>query len=177
MSDNNLPATTDPAPPVLTTEEVPTSPKKKLGGKKLIPIILGLSLLVGGIVAGVALVKQQQDIRDRAAPPTDEASCKGCSPAGYTWVWKNGECKATEARCGPTPIHAVPTPGAQTYCSGNTCDVTDDFPGCYINHYLSDNRNDQTITDILYKRAVPKSSLGARNCGAEQIDVSCNNES
>lgn len=43
-------------------------PKKKFGGK-MIATILGLLVLVGSLGAGIVLVKQQQDIREKAAYP------------------------------------------------------------------------------------------------------------
>jgi hypothetical protein len=45
----------------------PSTPKKKFGGKKVIATILGVLVLIGGLGAGVILVQQQQDIRQRAA--------------------------------------------------------------------------------------------------------------
>jgi hypothetical protein len=60
-------------------EEPPTSPSKpklKLGKGKVIATILGILLLVGGVGAGIVLVQQQQDIREKAAE-----SCK-CDRSG-----------------------------------------------------------------------------------------------
>ncbi|MCL4382872.1 hypothetical protein M1545_03720 [Patescibacteria group bacterium] len=48
-------------PPVITA-----TPKKTRRGGRVIATILGLLLLVGGISAGVTLVRQQQDIREKA---------------------------------------------------------------------------------------------------------------
>lgn len=87
-------------PPVVTTPK----PKRKFGGKKIVATILGLLLLVGGIGAGVILVQNQQDIRNRA----------GSCTVGYTGT--TGECRngktcrtyrfsdcTTEVRCdGPS---------------------------------------------------------------------------
>jgi hypothetical protein len=50
-------------------------PKKKLGGKKMVATILGILLLVGGLAAGVILVRQQQEIREKAS----SRACKICS--------------------------------------------------------------------------------------------------
>lgn len=50
--------------PVITTS---TTPKKKFAGGKVIATILGLFLLIGGVGAGVMLVGQNQDIRERAS--------------------------------------------------------------------------------------------------------------
>jgi hypothetical protein len=55
-------ATGPDLPPVIS----PPPAKKKFVGKKFIATILGILILVGGLGAGVVLVKQQQDIRERA---------------------------------------------------------------------------------------------------------------
>jgi len=52
-----------------------TTPKKKFAGGRVIATILGLLLLVGGLGAGTYLVKQNQDIREKAA-------IRECFPAG-----------------------------------------------------------------------------------------------
>lgn len=49
-------------PPIISSDE---KPKKKFGGKT-IATILGILILVGGVGTGVILVKQQQDIREKA---------------------------------------------------------------------------------------------------------------
>jgi len=36
--------------------------------KKILVTILGLLLLIGGVAAGVFLIQQQQEIREKAAP-------------------------------------------------------------------------------------------------------------
>ena len=51
------------------------TPKKKFAGGKIIATILGLFLLVGGIGAGVFLVGQNQDIRERAGGCRDDSDC------------------------------------------------------------------------------------------------------
>lgn len=65
--------TDDIVQPVITSSQ----PKKKFaGGKgKIIATILGIFLLVGGVGAGIVLVNQQQDVRERAddpLPPDDD---------------------------------------------------------------------------------------------------------
>ncbi len=70
-------------PPVVT----PISPKKKFGGGKVIATILGLLILVGGLGAGVILIKQQQDIREKAAGPGQD-----CKVSGYS-----GTCSTLSA--------------------------------------------------------------------------------
>ncbi|MFH1971539.1 MAG: hypothetical protein ABIJ05_04115 [Patescibacteria group bacterium] len=56
-------------PPVIPND---SNPKKKFGGKT-IATILGILVLVGAIGAGVILINQQQDIREKAA------GCTNCS--------------------------------------------------------------------------------------------------
>ncbi len=69
-SDSGSAAPSFDIPPVVT----PTSPKKKFGGKRVIATILGLLVLVGGVGAGIVLVRQQQDIREKAAGPGQSCS-------------------------------------------------------------------------------------------------------
>ncbi|MGB6838774.1 MAG: hypothetical protein WBD86_02415 [Microgenomates group bacterium] len=73
QQDNGAPADSSvdtDIPPVITTAG---APKRKFG-KKTIATILGVLFLVGGIGAGVILVQQQQDIREKAA---GGAECAG----------------------------------------------------------------------------------------------------
>ena len=76
-------------PPVIT----PSQPKKKFGGKRVIATILGLLVLVGGLGAGVILLRQQQDIREKAAGGTCAGRCVvatvGCNSATET---QSGTC-------------------------------------------------------------------------------------
>lgn len=158
--------------------------------------VILLAIFTGGLAVVVFLTSQKLKQEEPVAPTvpqvapeaaqpgtcgsfTEKSSCDsaGCT-GGFTCKWNNqqGACKKTETRCSPPPQEGAPDPGTKDYCSGITCDV-EGVAGCYINHYGSDNRNDQTITDRLLAGPVQKSSLGLRNCGAEQIDVSCNNES
>ena len=68
-------------PPVIT----PGQPNKKFGGKRVIATILGLLVLVGGLGAGVILVQQQQDIREKAAAGNlCKAEEGSCVPDNYT---------------------------------------------------------------------------------------------
>ncbi|TEU02744.1 hypothetical protein E3I18_00430, partial [Candidatus Woesebacteria bacterium] len=63
-------------PPVITTGE---KPKGKVG-KKVIATILGILFLVGGVSAGVILVQQQQDIREKAAVINGNGGGGGTTP-------------------------------------------------------------------------------------------------
>ncbi len=76
-----------------------TSPPKTSGGKKWgskrIATILGVFLLVGGVAAGVLLIQQNQDIRERAAgdwcnPPPPDRQLSVCSPEGATACGADG---------------------------------------------------------------------------------------
>ena len=62
-------------PPVITTSG---GGGKKPVGKKMIATILGVLVLVGGIGAGVILVQNQQDIREKAA-----GGCNGVAVGDY----------------------------------------------------------------------------------------------
>jgi hypothetical protein len=74
-------------PAIVTT----TTQKKKFAGGKIIATILGLFLLVGGIGAGVYLVGQNQDIREKAGSCSPGCGAGmmcdgdgGCVPRGTT---------------------------------------------------------------------------------------------
>jgi|GEM_PF-2530691 len=102
-------------PPVITIDK----PKRKFGGKT-IATILGILVLVGGIGAGVILVKQQQDIREKAKEPTP---CKICSngkcissgAANCDSRWN--EC-SVDINCGGSTSTPTPSSGCS---SGSTC--------------------------------------------------------
>ncbi|MDP3918199.1 MAG: hypothetical protein Q8Q30_03435, partial [Candidatus Woesebacteria bacterium] len=51
------------------------TPKKKFAGGKIIATILGLFLLIGGVGAGVYLVQQNQDIREKAGGCRNDGDC------------------------------------------------------------------------------------------------------
>ena len=113
-------------PPVIT----PGQPNKKFGGKRVIATILGLLVLVGGLGAGVILVRQQQDIREKAA-----GTCyQDCLADGNT----PSECRAAcpTTTCTPGQSKNCTTgescPGKQ-YCSssnqwGPCLDIADNCP-------------------------------------------------
>lgn len=67
--------------PPMVTNGGPTT-KKKFGGGKFIPTILGLLILTGAVSAGAYLVKQNQDIREKAYIPCEEECDTGyhCNP-------------------------------------------------------------------------------------------------
>lgn len=82
------PGPTDTSPNFDLPPVVGPPPRKKFGGKRVISTILGLLLLIGGVGAGVTLVKQNQDIGERAA----------CSPA------ECNDSKNPDAKCGSGEI-------------------------------------------------------------------------
>ena len=111
-------------PPVVT----PVGKPKKFGGKKVIATILGLLVLVGGLGAGTILVRQQQDIREKAATLK---ACKVCSASGAC-VNQTPPCSPDLNKCElssdcpkptATPKPPTPTSGPKLcgYCSGETC--------------------------------------------------------
>ena len=79
----------------------------------------------------------------------------------YSGICTNGKCGAPSTR----------------FCEGDTCDLS--FAGkslsdsCFIMHYSSDDNDDSTITDNVIAQGVSRASMGAVDCGAEQIDVAC----
>ena len=80
-------------------------------------------------------------------------------------------------RCTDFDTRACPIEGGgggsgAEYCVGSTCGIPAGLAGCYVNHYVSDNKDDTTVTDP-YRLNVGSATLGAQNCGAEQIDVQC----
>jgi hypothetical protein len=56
------------------SSQVPT----KYGGKKIIATIFGVVLLIAGVAAGVYLVNQQQDLRERAASASECTQSPDC---------------------------------------------------------------------------------------------------
>jgi Cys-rich repeat protein len=91
-----------PPPPGMPPVVTPPKPKKKFGGKKLVATILGLLLLVGGVGAGVVLVQNNQDIRNRAYAP-EGANCRSNSDCGSGEVCQSGDCVRGTAPKTPTP--------------------------------------------------------------------------
>lgn len=75
------------------------TPKKKIGGKKMIATILGILVLLGSLGAGIFLVKQQQDIRERAVYPTPIPEAKCSKDSVLTCIGKDpGD------ECGPNKL-------------------------------------------------------------------------
>lgn len=88
---NPLSTQSDPFPPVESTTDTPTepplgpippivtSPKKNIT-KKIVATVLGLLVLVGGLAAGLVLVRQQQEVREQAVgQPPGGGPCKICT--------------------------------------------------------------------------------------------------
>jgi len=93
------------APP----QEVNTPPKKKFGGRKMIATILGLVVLIGGIAAGIVLVKQQQDIREKAGC-TSNITCR--TDCGLPYRCMADTCGGPDICCDATAA----CPGGGTNC-------------------------------------------------------------
>ncbi|BCX15042.1 MAG: hypothetical protein KatS3mg088_725 [Patescibacteria group bacterium] len=68
---------------------------KKSHTKTIVASILGILLLAGGVGAGTFLVKQRQDIREKAALPTCEQEGGKCVPESYYCT----EGSTSEFRC------------------------------------------------------------------------------
>ncbi len=79
-------------PPVISTS---STKSKKPVGKKMIATILGVLVLVGGIGAGVILVQNQQDIREKA----DTLVCVYDSECGFGETCENNKCVTITPEC------------------------------------------------------------------------------
>lgn len=119
MPDNPVPPPV-PAPPISTTTADPTTissvtekPKKGWSkGKKTILTILGVLFLIGGVGVGVVLVRQQQDIRERA----QQVQCQNNAECAANEICVDNQCVATAASATPTPTPSpspTPTVGGQ----------------------------------------------------------------
>jgi len=107
--------------------------KKNTGGKgKIVATILGIMLLVGSIGAGIILVKQQQDVRERAGfdstggldGPTDNTAGGGYNNNN------DGGGGGGDGGGGVTTIYC-------TTCSGTSC-VPTNTPGCNATDCFND---------------------------------------
>jgi hypothetical protein len=131
-------SSTPPPPPIPTVEEIPNeeqgtnSPnldiptvistdnkvKNKFGGKT-IATILGIFILVGAIGAGVTLLKQQQDVREKAKV----FECASNDECGIGEKCKNNLC--VSAVTNPAPQQPQqPTPVSSTLPNGVTAPLT-----------------------------------------------------
>jgi|GEM_PF-1959154 hypothetical protein len=146
MADGSAAPSVDMPP--MVTGGGPTKTKKKFGGGKFIPTILGLLILTGAVSAGAYLVRQNQDVREKAAGACDAShvgdreitSCTttdGCSgqmtstcimngPNLYYWV--DGTCVKNDANC-PEPevtcVNKNQSCATQPCCEGQgTCQTT-----------------------------------------------------
>ncbi len=115
-------------PPVIT----PTKPGRRVN-RRMVATILGLFVLVGGLGAGLVLVRQQQDIRKKAALAepcnicasnkicTKVASVPSCSPELNECVSPGSPCGAT-ATSTPIPPESTPASwGSQCRAQGGEC--------------------------------------------------------
>jgi hypothetical protein len=99
-------------PPIVTTGG---KPKSKVS-KKVIATILGILFLVGGVSAGVILVQQQQEIRERAGILV---ACKICSSGncigtgGFLCLPDLNECELSTDCATPIP---TPTSAPSVEC-------------------------------------------------------------
>lgn len=157
----------DIVPPAIT----PTPPRKKFGGKRFIATILGLLVLVGGLGAGVILVRQQQDIREKAA--TDANACEraggscyntpSCARIGRSIVNGGNGCIASRGeiccgrQTGPTPTPSpsrAPSPSptsTTTSCTarGGTCQSAQSCTGSTIPGPFSDCHPSPSMPNVV----------------------------
>lgn len=91
-------------------------PKKGGRGKRIVvPTILGLLLLAGGLATGVVLIKQNQDVRERAQTTT----CTGCLDASGNCIEVNS---TTNSQCGISGQTCVSCTASQT-CESGVCAI------------------------------------------------------
>lgn len=117
-ASENVNVKEDAGDKVIKTSD-PLKPKRK-SKKILVPTILGILLLAGGLAAGVLLIGQNQDVRERA----DTAICTGCLDA-------SGNCTVLEltsnTQCGAGGQLCVSCSATQT-CVNGTCTTTQATP-------------------------------------------------
>ncbi|MDZ4209925.1 MAG: hypothetical protein U1C56_01975, partial [Candidatus Curtissbacteria bacterium] len=109
--------------PTVIPSDKPNLPAGKAGkkfGNRTIATILGLFVLVGGVSAGVFLVKQQQDIREKASAPIP---CKTCTQGTCVTDATPPNCSPVLNECSnnadcPQSIPTPPTCGEGLYCRG-----------------------------------------------------------
>lgn len=95
-------------------------PKKKFGGRRFVATILGLLVLVGGLGAGIILVQQQQDIRERASIPSDGGGGGGGTPTLTPTATRVPTPRPTStATPTPPPANACVSAGGQCYTAPN----------------------------------------------------------
>lgn len=176
-------------PPIVTSKN-----KEKKSTGKIIATILGLFLLVGGIGAGVLLVNQNQDIREKA----DESEINDCEAFGNTC---RNSCLSSEiqmpALCDfgsnkiccavktSTPIPSKLPNGnpcsSNDQCISNYCDPVDKqckdrpsencpkVPSCQVDHlgeesYCGGVDDQYWCTNIIGDWGVLKCSLPNNEC-------------
>jgi hypothetical protein len=120
-------------PPVISTSD--TGGKKPVN-KKMIATILGVLVLVGGVGAGVILVQNQQDIREKASGTCaggveiGETACSGAtscvkctqtSKYDYPTFVSTSQSNCEGKFCGPVPT-SVPTAKPSTTPTKNACE-------------------------------------------------------
>lgn len=173
----------DNTPPVGIPPLVSPPSRRGLSGGKIVGAILGLLLLVGGIGAGVLLVQQNQDIREKAAELGESCSSGGqsgtcltlvqCGQQNGTWLGTVGGCTGSAGCCAGV---GGDTDGSQ--CSGATAGAG----GCVPNSYSCTNSYGQMDCPSGQKCGVSCQSSG--NCsgvtagsgGCVPANWSCNNE-
>ena len=169
-------------PVIVTTQGEGSNTKGKLA--KTIPTILGILLLLVGVVAGILLVRQQQELRRVAEVENVKYACTptscsdvGCTNActaslnGKNIVWTGNDyevpygCYAIKHKCINEdrsadgcycPIENITCSGAGT---GDTCEGFDtcDLPN--VERYF--DRGPTTI------------GWDQNFCGTQQVDVNC----
>ena len=144
-------------PPVI----VPAGKPKGFGGKKVIATILGLLVLVGGLGAGIILVRQQQDIREKAVTTDPYATCTRIPTSAITRE-TGDSLTITQADLNKCKQYC---PDGQLFAARYKCDGINLSAGCQDNG---------VSLDASVGKSYP---VGNLTCGTVQIDVGCKNAS
>jgi hypothetical protein len=114
------------------------SSKKKPGGK-LIATILGILMLLIGVGAGVVLLRQQQDIREKASeeypsctlPNGVTAPCQPCTKGGTFVDPKSGATLSCSVDANGNKVATTDDKGNVISCASGWYKCTVDDPGVY----------------------------------------------
>lgn len=111
----DIPPIPDPNSPVITTSE----PHKKFGGGngKIIATILGIFFLLGGVATGIILVRQRQQLNERAASqcPAAEA-CPGPDGVLRNCHPPESDNSPAESLCNSSFMGRIEFCGSRNYC-------------------------------------------------------------
>ncbi len=172
---------TDADSPVVVTG---STPKKKFAGGRVIATILGLFLLVGGVGAGVYLVQQNQDIREKADAfdeCREESGYRVCECRVY------GICTRPDYQDDPlSPPNPIVTPQSNTNINnadnsnecqsggGFWCDQITDSNGQNVGGFCTP-QNKTCVRTAIENGLVETITLGCSDgTNGPDVRISCN---